>query len=323
MSSLRANQLGHDPRRWTSRAVCMSRRCRPIRTTHRPGHGWAICTVSWASSGGEPDTVARAEAALNRALELNPDLSTADRVYAQIEVDYGRAKDAMVRLICRASSRSSDPELFAALVHACRYCGLLTASLAAHERARRLDPKVRTSVHYTLFMAGDYLRAAAEPGGYAAIGGIALVMAGHPDALRRCCKEAEMLRVANMTQFADLYDVLIALFDGTGNIAALASATEAVIASGLRDPEGLYHLAVPLAHFGGEDRAVEILADVVDLGYFPSVASPRDPWLERLRHRTDFRQVMLKAEQRHQEARAAFIQAGGPALLGADTESNG
>ena len=55
-------------------------------------------------------------------------------------------------------------------------------------------PNVRTSVQYTLFMAGDYLRAAAEPGGYAAIGGIALVIAGHPDAIRQCRKECEMLR---------------------------------------------------------------------------------------------------------------------------------
>jgi hypothetical protein len=272
---------------------------------------------------GEPDTVARAEAALNRALELNPDLSTADRVYAQIEVDYGRAQDAMLRLIRRASSRSTDPELFAALVHVCRYCGLLKASLAAHERARRLDPKVRTSVQYTLFMAGDYLRAAAEPGGYAAIGGVALVMAGHPDALRQCRKEAEMLRVANMTPFADLYDALIAVLEGSGSIAVLESATEAVIAGGLRDPEGLYHLATPLAHFGREDRAVEILADAVDRGYFPSVTFSRDPWLEQLRRRTDFRAILLKAEQRHQEARAAFIQAGGQALLGAGSESNG
>jgi hypothetical protein len=68
---------------------------------------------------------------------------------------------------------------------------------------------------------------------------------------------------------------------------------------------------------------VEILADVVDLGYFPSVTFSRDPWLEGLRRRSDFREIVLKAERRHQEARAAFIQTGGQALLGAGTESNG
>lgn len=47
---------------------------------------------------------------------------------------------------------------FAGLVHACRYCGLLEGSVAAYERARRLDPKIRTSIAHTYFMLGDYAR---------------------------------------------------------------------------------------------------------------------------------------------------------------------
>ena len=132
-----------------------------------------------------------------------------------------------------------------------------------------------------------------------------------------------MLRVANMTPFADLWDARIAVIEGTGSIAALESATDAVIAGGLRDPEGLYHLARQLAHFGREDRAVELLADVVDRGYSPTVTFSRDAWLDRLRDRTDFREILLKAKQHHEEARAAFVQAGGQALLGAGSESNG
>jgi hypothetical protein len=148
-------------------------------------------------------------------------------------------------------------------------------------------------------------------------------LAGHPDALRQCRKDAEMLRVASMTPFADLFDARIALIEGTGSIAVLESATDAVIAGGLRDPEGLYHLARGLAHFGREDRAVELLAEAVDRGYFHAFAFARDAWLDELRDRTDFREILLKAEQHHQEARAAFIQAGGQALLGAGSESNG
>jgi eukaryotic-like serine/threonine-protein kinase len=320
---LRANQLGHDP---ASLDIARGLYEQAVQADPDYAPAWARLGQLYRVVGkfrSEPDMVARAEAALNRALQLNPDLSTADRVYAQIEIDYGRVQDAMVRLIRRASSRSSDPELFAGLVHVCRYCGLLKASLAAHERARRLDPNVRTSVQYTLFMAGDYLRAAAEPAGYAAIGGLALAMAGHADAVRQCRKDAEMLRVAKMTAFADLFDARAALIEGTGSIAVLESATEAVIARGLRDPEGLYHLARGLARFGREDRAVELLAEAVGRGYFQSFTFSRDAWLDRLRGRTDFREILLKAEQRQQEARAAFIQANGQALLGAGSESTG
>jgi len=102
---------------------------------------------------GTSDDYVRSESALNRALELNPDLSIADHFYAQLEVADGRAEDAMVRLVRRASSHSSDPDLFAALVPACRYCGLLQHSLAAYERATRLDPNVRTSVEHTPVLA--------------------------------------------------------------------------------------------------------------------------------------------------------------------------
>ena len=313
---LRANQLSQDP---ASMDVARDMYLQSVQADPQYAPAWARLGHLYRVTGkfrGEQDTLGRAETALNRALELNPDLSMADRVYAEIEVDYGRAQDAMVRLIRRASSRSSDPDLFAALVRLCRYCGLFQASLAAHERARRLDPNVRTSVQYTLFMAGDFLRAAAEPGGYAACGGIALAIAGHPDAIRLCRKEGETLHIAKMTTFAKLFDETVAMLEGTGSVAALEAATEAVIAGGLRDPEGFFHLALALAHFGREDRATEILADVVDRGYFPYDTFTRNPWLDPLRHRTDFLEIVRKAEHRHQEARAAFMQAGGEALLG-------
>ena len=99
----------------------------------------------------------------------------------------------------------------------------------------------------------------------------------------------------------------------------MAAAADAVIAGGLRDPEGFFHLGLKLAHFGGEDRAVELLADAVDRGYFPYDTFTRNPWLDPLRHRTDFLEIVRKAEHRHQEALEAFIQAGGEALLGVDS----
>ena len=64
----------------------------------------------------------------------------------------------MVRLIERA--HTADPELLAGLVSACRYCGLLDASVAAHVRALDLEPKIRTSVAHTWFLQADHARVA-------------------------------------------------------------------------------------------------------------------------------------------------------------------
>lgn len=75
--------------------------------------------------------LAEAETSFKRALELNPDSPLAHSLYAYLEVDFGRAKESMLRLIGLARRHRADPEIFAGLVHACRYCGLLDASIAA------------------------------------------------------------------------------------------------------------------------------------------------------------------------------------------------
>ena len=103
---------------------------------------------------GTSDDYVRSESALNRALELNPDLSIADHFYAQLEVADGRAQDAMVRLVRRASSHSSDPELFAAVESVLRRAvegreldASLISALLEDEEDSRLQTHLRFSSH--------------------------------------------------------------------------------------------------------------------------------------------------------------------------------
>src|SRR5206468_59069 len=105
------------------------------------------------------ESMAQAETCFKRALELKPGLAIAHSLYAQLEVDLGRAKAAMVRLLEWTRKRNADPQVFAGLVHACRYCGLLEASIAAHQQVQRLDRHVPTSVQHTYWVMGDYSRA--------------------------------------------------------------------------------------------------------------------------------------------------------------------
>jgi serine/threonine protein kinase/tetratricopeptide (TPR) repeat protein len=108
--------------------------------------------------GGPEDSYARAEEALQRALELSPRLTVAHKYYAHLEADTGHSQAALVRLLDEAARHENDPEIFAGLVHACRYCGLLEQSIAAHEEARRLDPHIATSLEQTLILNGEYER---------------------------------------------------------------------------------------------------------------------------------------------------------------------
>ena len=96
-----------------------------------------------------------------------------------------------MRLLGEADRHGNDPELFAGLVHACRYCGLYEQSIAAHAEARRLDPNVPTSFEQTLLMAGDIDRLlTVEPprviaGADDGIRVIGLGLAGRRDEARR------------------------------------------------------------------------------------------------------------------------------------------
>src|SRR6186713_120043 len=137
-----------------------------------------------------PDSESRAEEAFQRALAINPRLSIAHKFYANLEADIGQAVRALVRLLNEANRHGNDPELFAGLVHACRYCGLFEESIAAHIEARRLDPNVPTSLAQTLLMAGDIDRLLAldQPaivaGADDAIRAIGLGLAGRGDEAR-------------------------------------------------------------------------------------------------------------------------------------------
>ncbi len=101
-----------------------------------------------------PDSDRRAEDAFIRAIALEPAALDRAQVLREPRGRDRPRRDAIVRLLSEATRHGNDPELFAGLVHACRYAGLFEESLAAHAEARRLDPNI-TSFQQTLMMNGD------------------------------------------------------------------------------------------------------------------------------------------------------------------------
>src|SRR5438093_1547034 len=141
---LRANEASrpstHDANVW---AVARDLYLQSIEEDPRYAPAWARLARVYRLLGKyrveESDAnLARAEDALKRAVALNRDLSMAQNLYAHIEIDRGRAADAMVRLLEHARDRGGDAEIFAGLVQACRFCGLLDASIATNAQAQKL-----------------------------------------------------------------------------------------------------------------------------------------------------------------------------------------
>jgi DNA-binding winged helix-turn-helix (wHTH) protein/tetratricopeptide (TPR) repeat protein len=299
---LRANELGREASQWN-----VARDLYLQSVADDPGYAPA-----WARLGRMHHVIAKyrpgdtqrgleqAEAAFRRALELNPDLPIAHKLLAQLEVDLGRARDAMVRLSERA--HAADPELLAGLVSVCRYCGLLDASVAAHDRARDLEPKVRTSVGHTWFLQADYARVVTLPmADHPYIAAIALAELGRANEARAALEGLESKLPGRLREFAVVARTLL-----EGRPAESVAAVRQIVASDFRDPEGLFYLSRHLAHLNEGLAALDLLERVIGSGYvcFPSMA--RDPWLDPLRKQPAFQTLLRRAETLHLEAASSF-----------------
>ncbi len=258
---------------------------------------------------------AAAEDAFRRALAINPDLPLTHHLYAYFETESGRAEQSMIRVLERLRYHPANADLLGSLVHSCRYAGLLDASRAAHERARRLDPQVRTSAIHTWFMLGQYQRAVDESHWLTdPMMSAALVALGR-DEEARVAIALETERFAGNTVQRHFISHLRA-FVGAASREEGVREIDLLLRSGFRDGEGIYYGARGYARLNEIEKAIAAFTRVVELGYFCYPTFARDPWLDPLRSDPRFLEALRAAETRHRAAARAFEDHGGPRLLG-------
>jgi serine/threonine protein kinase/tetratricopeptide (TPR) repeat protein len=312
---LRANQLAYQAKNW---GVARDLYRQSVEEDPRYAPAWARLAriyrvLSMYVAEDADENYALAEAAFRRALELNPDLSIAHNLFTLVEVETGRARHAMLRLLERARSHPGDPELFAGLVQACRYAGLDHPAIAAYEHAHRLDPKIRTAISHAYLMAGDYERVVeTDQEDPPLLTALALDMLGRPE------DASDHLR-GHLTPGMP---GLIRLFlEGTlavvqrDRTTGLAIADEILENWRLRDPCATYYLARTLAALD-HPRAMEAFRRAVEGGFYSYSFFIRDPWLDRLRTDAAFTQVLAFAEEQYRGSAEAFVAAGGERVLG-------
>ena len=313
---LRGNKMAADSSQWPEardlyeRAVALDPGYAPAWA--RLGRTLRVIAKFGSSGPSRHQEFVRAERAFERALALNPDLATAHYLYAHHEAETGRARDAMVRLLTRARSRQSDPELFAGLVTTCRYGGLLDESIAAYEQVCRLDPATRTSVAYTYYLRGNFSRAietdnASMP--FATT--ISRVRLGELDVARPLMDQLEHASPLE----------IVRLISGTyrraidGDVEALAPRMRQMIDSGFADPEGYFCLSAFVARAGALDLALDALERTVAGGYYCPSSLRQDPFWDTARSSERFERLLARAEAGAAQAREAFERAGGSSVL--------
>jgi serine/threonine protein kinase/tetratricopeptide (TPR) repeat protein len=258
------------------------------------------------------ENLARADEAYRRALELDPELPVAHKLYAHREAEMGRARDAMIRLLGLARTDRNDPEVFAGLVHTCRYCGLLDASEAAHREARRLDPHMSTSVVYTWWARGEMERVVAETSDAFdfELRTMALESLGRREEARRTLEHPPGSSASPV--FLSIIRALGALLDQHED----AFAAFAALAASHGDPEALFMYGACQARIGDRSAAVATLGASVDGGFAVPQALREHPWLAAVRADPAMAVLLERAEAARREAGRAFLEAGGPSLLG-------
>jgi tetratricopeptide (TPR) repeat protein len=313
---LRANEHAKEPSGWDA-ALALYTQCLDQDPQYAPA--WArlgrVYRLMAKYRGDHTDRHrALAEQALGRALRLNPDLSTAHNTLAQMEVESGQAREAMVRLLRQAAQISGDPELYAALCHVCRYCGLLQASVSAHLLAIRLDPKIATSVLHTWFLMGQYEKVIeCQLDGTPNVGALSFHALGRRDDALAFIRNTLPRVSPVMRTFVQAAHYILDP-DVPRDLGALRT-----LVTQFKDPEGLYYMSRTLSQLGELESAALGVTRSVDRGYFcyPTFAS--DSWLDPLRGRADFDDAMERARRGHEAALADFAAADGERLLGVAT----
>ena len=199
----------------------------------------------------------------------------------------------MTRLIGQARRGGADPDVFAGLVLSCRYCGLLDASIAADEQARRLDPKVTTSVGFSLLLAGLYER------------GIAAARTIAPDIVFKCECLLKLGRGAEAVEELELGVRLKGHMSWwcSGYLSIVRDDQKSAVGHFARlfdelpgdDPEAHYMLAKAFAQLGETERGLAALEKSVIRGYYPYSAMSRDPWLDSIRSSAIFARTLEQA----------------------------
>jgi serine/threonine protein kinase/tetratricopeptide (TPR) repeat protein len=268
---------------------------------------------------GAVDSEIRAEEAFRRALTINPRLSIAHKYFANLEADIGQAQRAMMRLLEQAGRRTNDPELFAGLVHACRYCGLFEQSMAAHAEARRLDPNVPTSYEQTLLVAGeiDRLMTSDTPaviaGADDGIRVIGLGLAGRLDEAKQ--RLLAMRQTSRIPVFLSWIDYLLAWLERRSNDMTLRMS--ALLGLKIQeDPEAIFQEGWLLCDAGNYNAGLPFLQRAVAKGYFVTETLARHRQFDALRSLPAFVELVAAAEAGRRQALAAFQQGGGDRLLG-------
>lgn len=261
---------------------------------------------SYWNLGGEK-VFRRSKVCYEKAVELNPDLLSALSNIAQFYTDAGeldRAYEAAERVF---EINQNNPEGHFARGYVFRYAGLIDESAAEMHRALAADstnPKFR-SASWTFITMKDYdamrkaLRLSRVPGLAEAWDGEILRRQGRPEEARKLLEHAVR---EDPNGIAGLWAKGVL----SGMIGAYDKGLEAARKweqANVVDGEGLYFLGAIYCFNGAAEKCLETLGKSVKAGYYNYTMFEGDPFLDGVRGKPEFRELVRRVRERSEAFR--------------------
>jgi DNA-binding winged helix-turn-helix (wHTH) protein/TolB-like protein len=256
----------------------------------------------------------KAQAAYERALTLQPNQLEAQMFLANLLVDTGRVEQAVPVLRDALRINPNHAAAHWELGYAYRFAGVLDESAAECERARKIDPLVKSngSVCNTYLYLGQYdrfLRSLPDPsdsGFFLFYRGLGEYYLKNLEQASKDFDRAFALDASLYTQIGRALSDSIAHRNPDG-LEILHGLENRMKERGVGDPEAMYKIGQAYAVLGDKSSALRLLRKSVDYGFFCYPYLTADPLLDELRSEPDFNVLVNAARQRHESFRRKFF----------------
>jgi DNA-binding winged helix-turn-helix (wHTH) protein/TolB-like protein len=271
-----------------------------------------------AACGRDASYAHQALAAVERALELEPDMALALYLEVLLLTELGRTEDAYVMAREAHGRRPGSPTLLYAQSCVLRFAGHLPQAEKTLRTALRRDPLVLDETGEAplqLLYLGQVeefldLVSSRDTPQNRFHRGLALTLLERQQAAREVLEPAFRLNPNDL--FARYASALLAILEGDQQTAAeiVRGVVRQRRALSSPDGEATYTEAGLLALAGEPEAALDRLANAVDQGFFCSPCLRSDPLLRTLRSEAAFAKLLARAERRHRAFGERFSFAG-------------
>jgi tetratricopeptide (TPR) repeat protein len=275
--------------------------------------GRAYTTNASLEFGGRKE-YAKAQAAYEKAIALDPELTEVRVFMANLLTDTGQVEDAVPLMRTLLAEYPAYAEAHWELGYAYRFGGMLHDAVTESERARQNNPtvKLNSAAMNAYLYLGEYDKFLQNLPTSDSV--YILFYRGFGEYyLRRWADAArDFDRAYGLGPTVLPARVGKALSDGIQGepdkgLELLHATERQILDSGVSDAEGLYKVAQAYAVLGDKASAMLMFHRTIEGGFFPYPYFASDPLLENIRNEPEFAVLMREAEERHEQFKKRFF----------------